>query len=146
METLDIIKQLCNQKNVSISQLEADLGYGNGSIAKSKSMSADRLYKISQYFGVSMEYLLTGKTINETDDEMKVLKKKQDILLDINRVSLEMSELYKKISDCQKNLTSLRDQYMLLEKGEEAPTHEATHNFSELFAIMSKIQEADNEQ
>ena len=69
MEVLDIIKQLCKEKNLSISQLESELDFGNGSIAKSKgNMSADRMYQIAKYFKVPMEYLMTGKTIQEADD------------------------------------------------------------------------------
>lgn len=63
MDAIDIIKQLCKDKGTTVTQLESDLGYSNGSIGKTKNMSADRIYQISQYFGVSMEYLMTGKTI-----------------------------------------------------------------------------------
>ena len=66
METIDIIKELCKKKGLTVTQLENELDYGNGSLAKSKSMSAERMYQISKYFGVSMEYLMTGKTIEET--------------------------------------------------------------------------------
>lgn len=115
METLDIIKQLCKEKGISISQLESDLDYGNGSLAKSKAMSAERMYKIAQYFGVSMEYLLTGKTINEADDEVSILRQQQSILMDINKISQQMSDFYKKIAECQDKLTTLKKEYGKLE-------------------------------
>ena len=115
METIDIIKQLCANKGISISQLENELEYGNGSIAKSKSMSADRMYKIAQYFGVSVEYLLTGKTVNETNDEMAVLRQQQSILMEIGKIGEEMSAYYKKIADCQEKLTNLKKDYSKLE-------------------------------
>lgn len=122
METLDIIKQLCKDKGISVTQLENDLDYGNGSIAKSKgNMSAERMYKIAQYFGVSMEYLLTGKTISEADDEVAVLRQQQSILMDINKISQSMSDFYKKIAECQNKLTALKKEYNKLESKKKNP-------------------------
>ena len=116
METLDIVKELCKEKGLSIAQLESNLNYGNGSIAKSKgNMSAERMYNIAQYFGVSMEYLLTGKTISEADDELSVLRQQQSILMEINKISQMMSDYYKKIAECQDKLTTLKKEYNKLE-------------------------------
>ena len=115
METLDIIRHMCTSTGISIAQLESELGYGNGSIAKAKNMSADRIYQIAQYFGVSMEYLMTGKTINETDDEIALLRQQQSILIDINKINQEMTDYYKKIADCQSKLTSLKKEYNKIE-------------------------------
>ena len=115
METIDIIKQLCSNKGISVSQLESDLGYGNGSVAKSKNMSADRMYQIAKYFGVSMEYLVTGKSLKETDDEMSVLRQQQSILMNINKISQRMSDLYKEIAECQEELSLLKREYNKIE-------------------------------
>ena len=60
MANIEIIRRLCKENKISISKLETELGYGNGSIAKSSNMSADRLKQIADYFDVSMEYLITG--------------------------------------------------------------------------------------
>lgn len=115
MEALDIIKQLCKEKGISLAQLESDLEYGNGSLAKAKSMSADRMFKIAQYFNVSMEYLMTGKTIDETDDEVASLRQQQSILIEINKISRDMAEYYKKINECQTQLSTLQAKYNELE-------------------------------
>lgn len=115
MEALDIIKQLCKEKGISVAQLESDLEYGNGSLAKSKSMSADRMFKIAQYFNVSMEYLMTGKTIDETDDEVASLRQQQSILIEINKISRDMADYYKKINECQTQLSALQAKYNELE-------------------------------
>lgn len=111
MDALDIIRQLCKSRGITITQVENDLGYSNGSINKAKSMSADRLYQISQYFNVSMEYLMTGKTITETDDEMSLLRQQQSILMEINKISQAMAQYYKEISKCQERLTKLKKDY-----------------------------------
>jgi transcriptional regulator with XRE-family HTH domain len=117
VEVLDVIRQLCKQKNISLSQLENELEYGNGSIAKSKgNMSADRMYQIAKYFNVPMEYLMTGKQINEVDEEVAIIRQQQSILLEINKVSQDMADHYKAISDCQEQLSKLKQDYGDLEQ------------------------------
>lgn len=64
MDTLNIIKDLCKRNGTSIKQLEKELDYGNGSLAKAKTIPSDRILDISRYFNVSMEYLMTGKEDN----------------------------------------------------------------------------------
>lgn len=58
MNTFDVIKTLCKNQGMSVSSLERDLGYGNGSLAKAKVIPSDRIYEIAKYFSVSMEYLM----------------------------------------------------------------------------------------
>lgn len=116
MEVLDIIKQLCKERNISMAQLEQALDYGNGSIAKSKgNMSADRLFKIAQYFNVSMEYLMTGKTIQEADDEIAIIRQQQSILLEISKVNETMAGAYKTLDKCKDEIAKLKAEYNKLE-------------------------------
>lgn len=67
----EIIRDLCKKKGTTIAQLEKDLGFGNGTIASSKSnyIRSDRLKAIADYFDVSMEYLLTGKELEPFWDD-----------------------------------------------------------------------------
>ena len=60
METRDVIKLLCKERGISVSALEEALGFGNGSLMKGKSIYSDRLFKLSQFFSVPMEFLVTG--------------------------------------------------------------------------------------
>ena len=116
MEVLDMIKQLCKEKNLSIAQLESELEFGNGSIAKSKgNMSADRMYQIAKYFKVPMEYLMTGKTIQEADDEVAIIRQQQSILLEISKVNEKLSEAYKTLDKCKDDLVQLKTEYNKLE-------------------------------
>ena len=116
MEVLDMIKQLCKEKNLSIAQLESELEFGNGSIAKSKgNMSADRMYQIAKYFKVPMEYLMTGKTIQEADDEVAIIRQQQSILLEISKVNEKLSEAYKTLDKCKDELVRLKADYNKLE-------------------------------
>ena len=54
------ILKLAEKNNISISCLEKTLGFGNGTIKKwrESSPSVDKLKKVADYFGVSIEYFL----------------------------------------------------------------------------------------
>lgn len=58
----DRIKELCTQKGISIYRLEKDLGFSSCSICKWKtsSPSVDKVQKVADYFGVTVNYLLEG--------------------------------------------------------------------------------------
>ena len=60
---LDRIRQLCKEKEISIADLESQVGFGAGRIGhwKSSMPKADSLFAVAQALGVSVEYLLTGK-------------------------------------------------------------------------------------
>ncbi|WP_333647966.1 helix-turn-helix domain-containing protein [Lacrimispora sp.] len=65
MTLSDRIQQLINERNISQSELEKKLGFGKGTISKWKGStvpSADKLQKIAEYFGVTLDYLMTGRT------------------------------------------------------------------------------------
>lgn len=65
MDVLTTIKQLCATKGTNISNLEKELGYGNGSLSKAKKIPSDRILDIAKYFNVSMEYIMTGNENTE---------------------------------------------------------------------------------
>lgn len=65
MDVLNTIKQLCSAKCTNISNLEKELGYGNGSLSKAKKIPSDRILDIAKYFNVSMEYIMTGNENTE---------------------------------------------------------------------------------
>ena len=73
MTTLDIVCMLCERNNLTIAQLERETGLSHGSISKMKTSTpkADRLQKIADYFGVSVEYLLTGKDCEKVSNSGK---------------------------------------------------------------------------
>ncbi|WP_295234943.1 helix-turn-helix transcriptional regulator [Veillonella sp.] len=56
----EVVKQLCDDRNISINKLEKALGFGNGTISawKRSSPSVDKLLKIANYFNVPLETLL----------------------------------------------------------------------------------------
>jgi transcriptional regulator with XRE-family HTH domain len=83
MDCYDRIKELCDKNGIAVTALETQLGFGRGSIGKmrtAKSVSADRVKKIADYFGVPIDYLVNGK---ETLYEIAVHKVRQEKFVDM---------------------------------------------------------------
>lgn len=82
MDFLERIKHLCNSKKVSQRNMEKEIGISNGSSSKwNKSMpNAETLSKLSDYFDVSVNYLMTGK---EDSPEQKITSLSHQEELDI---------------------------------------------------------------
>ena len=60
MNIVDRIKTLCGHQELTIAELERKLDFGNGTIRRwtTAAPSADKLLKISDFFHVSVDYLL----------------------------------------------------------------------------------------
>lgn len=114
MNTVDRIKALCKERKIPISKLEKDLGFGNGYIGQLKKgvVPGDRIKLISNYFNVSMDFLVTGKEMEfviemaQTDVELSNMSK---------RVKEYAIRLNKLPSSKQEHIMQLID--MLEEKG-----------------------------
>lgn len=63
MELRETVKELCRKKGISLNQLEIEIGVAKGYLSKlgKSKPSSKNLQKISDYFGVSLDYLMTGK-------------------------------------------------------------------------------------
>lgn len=78
MSMLDLIRNLCEKKGISMHKLETDLGFSNGSITKSNSLSFDRVVAIADYFDVPLEYfsaddkLRDGKKEDAQNDALRL--------------------------------------------------------------------------
>lgn len=89
MSLLDRIKILCKEKGVSQSKMEKDINISNGASSKWKnsSPSMEILQKLSIYFEVSIEYLMTGQEkpdkILNTKDKKDIAKRLESALLDL---------------------------------------------------------------
>lgn len=57
---LSRIKQLCTQKGITVSELEKNLSFGNGTICKwnSSSPSIDKVKAVAEYFGITIDSLI----------------------------------------------------------------------------------------
>lgn len=65
MNPYEKIKDLTNEKGISVRELEKRLGFSNGYFSKWKTVSpnSEGLAKVAAYFDVNVDYLL-GRTIN----------------------------------------------------------------------------------
>ena len=57
------LKKTCKQKGISVTKLEADLGFARSTIYKwdTHQPGIGKLKKVSDYLGVTMEYLLADQ-------------------------------------------------------------------------------------
>lgn len=74
---VDRIKSLCKTNGVTFSEVEKDLNFANGSLAKTNEKTqVSRIARIAAYFNVTMDYLLTGSNSPEntiSDRERMIL-------------------------------------------------------------------------
>ena len=80
MSILEKIQELCKEKGTNPSKLEIELGFGKGTLYKwdKSSPNTDKLSKVADFFGVSVDYLL-GKT------EFRSLPDEYELSLDVQR-------------------------------------------------------------
>lgn len=67
------IKELCEEKGISVTKLESAVGMSQYSIAKWRgavSPSTDKILKVAKYFGVSLDYLVGSSDIRTPADEL----------------------------------------------------------------------------
>lgn len=83
MSLKERIKRLAKERGISLPDLESELGFGNSTIVKweKSTPNADKLNKVAQYFGVTMEYLLNG-----TDGNGLTEKDEKDIAKDMEAI------------------------------------------------------------
>lgn len=82
------VKTLANEHEMSLTTLESELGFGNGTITKwdKNTPNADKLNAVAQYFGVSMDYLLNGVDQNGLSE-----KDNRDIAKDLNSLKRKLT-------------------------------------------------------
>lgn len=93
MTLFERIEELRNSKGISQGKLEKELGFSNGSISKWKNSipNPERLKKLADYFGVSVDYLMTGEETNgyylneETAKIAQEIYENDRILFDVYR-------------------------------------------------------------
>lgn len=71
MNTVERIKSICKERKIPISKLEKDLNFGNAYISglKKGTVPDDRLRLISNYLGVSVEFLMSGSENKYSDED-----------------------------------------------------------------------------
>lgn len=110
----DNLVAVCNQKDVSITNLTKELGISSGNISKWKSggvPKGDTLLLFSDKLSVSVDYLLTGKEKSSKPDlsdiELELLEKFNRLLeIDKGRMLDRMETIYQSYTPEQKENVS----------------------------------------
>lgn len=99
MTLRDRIKDLCKKKGISVNRLELDCEFAKGYISKldKSTPNSDKLQKIADYFGVTLDYLMNGDRIE-------------------NEFNLKQAELDLKISQDLELKSAIEKYYSLSEK------------------------------
>lgn len=77
MITYDVISALCKERNIAVTSLEKELGFGHGSITRLKkggSMTFARLQKVADYFGVPVDTFTKEKEDTNLDVAVEIQK------------------------------------------------------------------------
>lgn len=63
MTAFERVKQLCKEKGITMKKLEQEIGVSQNLSYRWKNTnpSAENLFKLAEYFGVSTDYILTGE-------------------------------------------------------------------------------------
>ena len=88
MTLKDRVKNLAQERGMSLPALEAELGFGNSTIVKwdKSTPNVDKLNAVAKYFGVTMDYLLNG-----VDEDGLNEKDNKDIAKDLDRIMAKLS-------------------------------------------------------
>ncbi|APT47362.1 helix-turn-helix domain-containing protein [Bacillus safensis] len=86
MTVFDIVKELCNERKISINELEKSLGYSKNTLYRLKTQipGADKLQKIADYFDVSTDYLLGRTEVKRSFDLTE--KDERDIQKELQKI------------------------------------------------------------
>ena len=81
MTTFERIESLRKSAGISQGKLEKELGFSNGSISKWKTSkpTTERLQKIADYFGVSIEFLMNGEEGNAAEESYYLSEDARDL-------------------------------------------------------------------
>jgi len=95
------IKELANAKGLSLPNLESELGFGSGTIVKwdKSTPNVDKLQKVANYLGVSIDYLVTGEI---EDEQNKIIYEYAKKLLALGMTPEKLDKLVDAVEDIQK--------------------------------------------
>ena len=73
MSILNITKELCAEKGISVSRMEKEIGLGSATASRwaKSSPTANVVRKVAKYFNVSTDYLLGETEIREREESVR---------------------------------------------------------------------------
>ena len=101
---LERIRWLCKENGTNFSSLEKELNFANGSLVKfGESTKCIRVYKLAQHFGVSMEWLVSGKQVENILDnhEKNLISMYRSLNKDGRAELLKMADIYTRLPEYQ---------------------------------------------
>lgn len=89
---LNKIKQLCNQNDITVAELEKILVFGNGTICKwnSSSPSIDKVRAVANHFGVTVDSLINDDAEIPLEEALNTANE----YLTLNPTQMGMVKLY----------------------------------------------------
>lgn len=84
MDLKERIQELCKKQDISMNKVESDLGFGKGYISKlgKSTPNVTKIKLIADYFGVTVDYLMDGKSISPVITP----RDERDIAKDLDRI------------------------------------------------------------
>ena len=133
MTMYERMEGLRKKKGVSHATLEKDLGFSNGSYSKWKNSTPnpERLQKLADYFGVSLEYLMNGE------------KKSVDYVVKTdngNELLVETYYLNEETRDMAQKIYEHKELRMLFDAARDASPQDLETVHSMLLALKRKEQ------
>lgn len=95
MDIVEKIKILCNEKVMTIAELERNLGLGAGTVSRwnVRVPGVDKVQKVADYFSVSTDYLLGRVETPQWSTEQNVLDIERALHINNNVVAYDGIEL-----------------------------------------------------
>lgn len=93
MLTYETIKMLCKKKGVTVTGTEKALGFSRGSLCKvdTSKPSMEKVQKLADYFGVTVDYLMTGNAPHKEKAQGLTAKDERDIAKDLNNIMQKLT-------------------------------------------------------
>lgn len=81
MQLADKVNELCKNAGTSMNALEKAIGLGKGTICRWNDVmpSIDKVEKVADYFGVSIDYLLDRSPVDEVEEMLEFLHKNPEM-------------------------------------------------------------------
>lgn len=93
MSSIETIRKLCKDKGISVTVLEQELGFGNGSLTKTNNIRSDRLEKVADYFNVSVDYILGRESDKIQEEQLYRLAEYAVMLHNLERLDSERQKM-----------------------------------------------------
>ena len=90
IKIVDVIKDLCRERDTSIPKIEKEIGLSNGSIYNwSRSYpSIDKVIKVADYFNVSIDILVGRELKEDAQNSIRMAARKSEGTLNENEIVL----------------------------------------------------------